>query len=119
MTPANIFGAALERLNPSNRFSELPKPQIQRFGAKTEPRESANDDEPHKTSRRYSGFGLDGKAWVHCTCGWSGPEREQSDDFMSIRLMGDERNHREESRCIERSDLARACDVRQARRGNV
>jgi hypothetical protein len=105
MTPSNIFGAALERLNPSNLFEPEGEP-IRLGGTMLQAR---NDE--HRTTRRYSGFGLDGTARVHCTCGWSGPEREQSDDFMSIKLMGDERNHREESRCIERSDLARECEV--------
>jgi hypothetical protein len=92
MTPANIFGAALERLNPSNRFEPEGEP-IRVGGTMLEP---INDEPPvHAMKRRYSGFGLEGKARVHCTCGWSGPEREQSDDFMSIRLMGDERNHRD------------------------
>jgi hypothetical protein len=36
-----------------------------------------------------------------------------------MSLMGDERNHREESRCIERSDLARECDQRAEFRGGT
>jgi hypothetical protein len=38
-------------------------------------------------------------------------------EIKCIRLMGDERNHREESRCIERSDLARECETRAEFRG--
>jgi hypothetical protein len=93
MTPVNIFGAALERLNPSNRF-EPEGELISVGGTMLEP---INDEPPvHAMKRRYSGFGLDGKAWVHCsTCKWNGPVREQSDDFMSFKLMGDERNHRD------------------------
>jgi hypothetical protein len=40
-------------------------------------------------------------------------------EIECMSLMGDERNHREESRCIERSDLARECDQRAEFRGGT
>jgi hypothetical protein len=116
MNPYQCFDAALNRLTSPNRFEPEGEP-ISVGGTNLKP----INDEPavHAMKRRYSGFGLEGKARVHCTCGFVGPVREQSDDFMSFKLMGDERNHREESRCIERSDLARECDQRAEFRGGT
>jgi hypothetical protein len=87
----HLYPILRDALNGSVR---LPQPQILRIGAKTEIRESANDE--HTLRRESSGTGPADCARMVCTCSWCGPWREQSDEFMSSRLLSDARGHRED-----------------------
>jgi hypothetical protein len=78
-----------------NGSFRLPQPQIHRIGAKTEVRESANDE--HTLRRESSGTGPADCARMVCSCcDWCGPWREQSDDNLETNLLADKRGHRED-----------------------
>lgn len=47
----------------------------------------------HHCKVMRTGMGLGDKAIVSCSCGWKGPWRYEADDYMSTKLLQDERNH--------------------------
>jgi hypothetical protein len=73
--------------------------------------EHSNDE--HTLRRESSGTGPSDCARMVCSCcDWCGPWREQSDEFMSTKLLSDARGHREDVEqrwmpIVERSEVTR------------